>query len=87
MLTALAAPSMTSPPHDAVGKCSPKSDDPLVNGPEGSETEVKGEIDHRLKIRQVRTRQPSLKMAKIYNRASLQRFELPFTAKGIAMGF
>lgn len=53
MLTALAALSMTSPPHDSVGKCSPKSDDPLANGPKGSETEVKGEIDHQLEIRQV----------------------------------
>jgi len=53
MFTALAAPSMTNPPHDAEGKSSPKSDDPFANEAKGSETQVKGEIDEQLEKRQV----------------------------------
>ena len=53
MFTALAAPSMANPPHDAEGKSSPKSKDPFANEAKGSETQVKGEIDEQLEKRQV----------------------------------
>lgn len=85
MFTALAAPSMANPPHDAEGKSSPKSNDPFANEAKGSETQVKGEIDEQLEKRQVWTRQPFENMAK-YGRTSLQRSELPFIAKGTATG-
>lgn len=45
VFTALAAPSITNPPHDADGKGSPKSKEPVANEAKGSETQVKGEID------------------------------------------
>ena len=85
MFTALAAPSMANPPHNAEGKSSPKSSDPFANEAKGSETQVLGEIDEQLEKRQVWTRQPVENMAK-YGRTSLQRSELPFIAKGTATG-
>lgn len=53
MFTALAAPSMANPLHDAEGKSSPKSNDPFANEAKGSEIQVKGEIDEQLEKRQV----------------------------------
>jgi len=58
MFTALAAPSMANPPHDADGKSSPKSNEPFANEAKGSETQVKGEIDEHSEKRQVWTCQP-----------------------------
>ena len=56
MFTALAAPSLASPPDDVEGKSNPKSADPLANGPKGLETQIKGEIGQQMEIQQVRTR-------------------------------
>ena len=56
--TALAAPSMAYSPHDADGNRSPKSNDPFANEAQGSETQVKGEIDEQSEKRQVWTCQP-----------------------------